>query len=118
MLIIHLIIYIYIYIYGVTLNISYILFHTYVYIVYIFIWWSLFIPSRDLDEVFTYNHMILMSLRSRYHVKASMVLTREIYIYICIYLSYYTNYNNSSKSLGSIHFIYECIKHRFSINSN
>ena len=35
-----------------------------------------FIPSRNLDEVFTYNHKALMSLRSRSHVKASMVLTR------------------------------------------
>ena len=25
-------------------------------------WWSPFIPSRNLDEVFTYNHMALMSL--------------------------------------------------------
>ena len=26
-----------------------------------FIWWSPFIPSRNLDEVFNYNHMALMS---------------------------------------------------------
>ena len=37
--------------------------------------WSPFIPSRNLDEVFTYNHVALMSLRSRSHVKTSMVLT-------------------------------------------
>ena len=32
--------------------------------------------SRNLIEVFTYNHMALMSLRSRSLVKAYMVLTR------------------------------------------
>ena len=26
---------------------------------YFFIWWSHFIPSRNLDEVFTYNHVWL-----------------------------------------------------------
>ena len=68
----------------------------YIYIV-IFIWWSPFIPSWNLDEVFTYKHMALISLRSQSHVKASMVLTRAdnlfilnyiryIYIYIYIYL--------------------------------
>ena len=32
----------------------------YIYIVIvIFIWWSPFIPSRNLDEVFTYNHIWL-----------------------------------------------------------
>ena len=25
-------------------------------VIVIFIWWSPFIPSRNLDEVFTYNH--------------------------------------------------------------
>ena len=35
--------------------------------------WSQFIPSRNLIKVFTYNHMALMSLRSRSHVNASMV---------------------------------------------
>ena len=35
-----------------------------------------FHPSRNLHEVFTYNHMALMSLRSRSRVKASVVLTR------------------------------------------
>ena len=36
---------------------------------------SPFIPSRNLDEVLlTYNHMALMSLRSRSHVKVSAVL--------------------------------------------
>ena len=41
-----------------------------------FIWWSPFIPYRNLDEVVTYAHMALMYIRSRSHVKASMVLTR------------------------------------------
>ena len=36
------------------------------------------IPSRNLDEVFTYNQMALMSLRSHSHVKASMFLMRAI----------------------------------------
>ena len=31
-----------------------------------------FIPSSNLDQVFTYNHMALMSLRIRSHVKASI----------------------------------------------
>ena len=36
-------------------------------------WWSPLIPSRNLDEVslISYNHIAIMSLRSRYHVKAS-----------------------------------------------
>ena len=62
-------IYIYIYIYIVI-------------IIYIFIWWSPFIPSKNLDEVLTYNHITLMSLRSRSHAKESMVLTRvDLFIY-------------------------------------
>ena len=79
---IHIYIYIYIYI------------HTYIYIltyyivivivIVIFIWWSIFIPSRNLDEVFTY--MALMSLRSRSHVKASMVLTRADHLFIHKYI--------------------------------
>ena len=32
--------------------------YIYIYIV-IFIWWSPFIPSRNLDKVFTYNHIWL-----------------------------------------------------------
>ena len=57
------------------------------YIVFvIFIWWSPFIPSRNLDEVFTYNQMDLMSLRSRSHVKASMVLTRAAHLFIHNYI--------------------------------
>ena len=39
-------------------------------------WCSPFIPFRNLDEVFTYNHMALIPLRSRSHIKASMALTK------------------------------------------
>ena len=42
-------------------------------VIVIIFWWNPIIPSRNLDEVFTYNNMALMSLQSRYHVKASMV---------------------------------------------
>ena len=42
--------------------------------------WSPFI--HELNEVLTYNHMALISLRSRYHVKASMVLTGADYLFI------------------------------------
>ena len=46
----------------------------------IFLVWFLFrfpvIPSRNLYEVFTYNHMVLMSLRNRSCVKISIYLTR------------------------------------------
>ena len=57
-------------------------------VIVIFIWWSPFIPSRNLDEVFTYNHicMALMSLRSRSHVNASMVLTRADHLFIHNYI--------------------------------
>ena len=51
-------------------------------IVVIFIWWSPFIPSRNLDEVFTYNHIALMFLRNCSHVNASMVLTRVDHLFI------------------------------------
>ena len=37
---------------------------------------SPFVPSSDLDEVFTYNPMALMSLRSRSRIKAFVLLTR------------------------------------------
>ena len=48
-------------------------------------WWNPFISSRKLDEVFTYNHMSLMSLRSCSHAKASMVFTRDDnYLYTII----------------------------------
>ena len=66
----------------------------YIYIVIVVcIWWSPFIPSRNLDDVFTYNHTDLMSLRCRSHIKGSIVLIRadylfiqNIYIYIYIYI--------------------------------
>ena len=45
-------------------------------------WYSPFMPSRHLDEVFTYNHMALMYLRSCYRVKASMVLKRDDHLFI------------------------------------
>ena len=50
------------------------------------LWWSPFIPFRNLDEVFTYNHMALLSLRSRSHVKASVVLTRADHLFIHNYI--------------------------------
>ena len=42
-------------------NVSYIVYNIYiiVIVIVIFIWWSPFIPSRNLDEVFTYNHIWL-----------------------------------------------------------
>ena len=57
-------------------------------IVVIVISWNPFFPSWDLDEVFTYNHicMALMSLRSRSHVKESMVLTRADHLFIHNYI--------------------------------
>ena len=48
--------------------------------------WIPFIPSRNLDEAFIYNHMAIMSLRSRSHVKASVVLTRADYLFIPNYI--------------------------------
>ena len=48
--------------------------------------WSPFIVSRNLDDIFTYNHMALMSIRSRYHVKASIVLTRADNVLIHNYI--------------------------------
>ena len=61
---------------------------SHIFVIVIFIWWSPFIPSRNLDEVFTYNHiwMALMYLRSRSHVKASMVLTRADYLYTPLFI--------------------------------
>ena len=53
--------------------------YIYTYYIYIVIvifslfWRSPFIPSRNLDEVFTYNYIAFMSLRNRSHIKASMV---------------------------------------------
>ena len=64
------------YTYFFKLHIAYIITTIYIYIhILLFYYESLcpFIPSRNLDEVFTYNHMALMSLRCHSHVKASMV---------------------------------------------
>ena len=68
-------IYIYIYIY------IYIFF----FVIVIFIGWSSS-HHKNLDEVFTYNHMALMSLRSRSRVKTSMVLTRADHLFIHNYI--------------------------------
>ena len=38
-------------------------------LVFYFIWWSPFIPSRNIDEVFTYNHIWL-----KYQFEAALVL--------------------------------------------
>ena len=68
-----------------------------------FIWWSPFIPSRNLDEVFTDNHITLMSLRSRYHtcpfVKAAMVLTRVDYLFIHVYCTQLYNINSILRTI-------------------
>ena len=61
-------------------NVIYKYIYIYIYIIVIAIiilfWWSSFIPSRNLDEVFTYKHMALMSLRISINVKVSMVLPK------------------------------------------
>ena len=73
--------YIYIYIYIVIVIVIVIL------VVWVVIFlYSPLIPSRNLDEVFTYNHMALMSLRSLSQVKASMVLTRADQLFIHNYI--------------------------------
>ena len=69
------------------------------YVVVIFIWWSPFIPSRNLDEVFTYNHMDLMSLRSRSHVRHLRFNENRSFIYTQLYKItskyYFKTYFNS-----------------------
>ena len=55
-------------------------------VIVIFIWWSPFIASRNLDDIFTYNHMAQISLRSRSRVKASTVLNRADYLFIHNYI--------------------------------
>ena len=45
-----------------------------------------FQPIQELYEVFTYNHMDLMSLRSRSHVNTPMVLTRADHLFIRNYI--------------------------------
>ena len=49
-------------------------------------WWSPFSPSRNLDYLYTYNTMDIMSLRSRSYAKASMVLTRADHLFINNYI--------------------------------
>ena len=44
------------------------------------------IISRNLDDVFPYNHIALMSLRIRSQVKAYIVLMSEDYLCINIYI--------------------------------
>ena len=49
-------------------------------------WWSLFIPSRNLNEIVTNNQMALISLGSCSRVKASMILTRADHLFIHNYV--------------------------------
>ena len=56
---------------------------------YFLFWWNPFIPSRNLYDVFNYNHMALMSLRIRSHVEESMVPTRFKEIISFIYTQLY-----------------------------
>ena len=72
---IYIFIYLYIYLIYVYIYI-YIYIYIYTYILLLLLLWSLFIPSRNLDDVFTYNHIALISLRSHYHSNASTVLTK------------------------------------------
>ena len=58
----------------------------YCYCYFILFWWSYFIRSRNLDEFLNYNHMDLMSLRSRSRVMASIVLTRADHLFIYNYI--------------------------------
>ena len=64
---------------GASQYIIYILIYCLLFVLFIvqfLYWWSPVIPSRNLDEVFTYNHMALITLRIRSHVKEYIVLTR------------------------------------------
>ena len=63
--------------------------YTQIYVLYTHFYTCIFLfyfcgihPSRNLDEVFTYNHIALMSLRSRSHVMASVVLNRADHLCI------------------------------------
>ena len=71
------------------LNLIYLHKNFYLYIV-IVIWRS---PFRNLDEVFTYNHVALMNLKNRSHGKAFMVLTRTDHLFIYIYKRSLLNIN-------------------------
>ena len=42
--------------------------YIYIYFIIIFYLVESFHPSMNVDEVFTYNHMVLISLRKRYHM--------------------------------------------------
>ena len=70
--------------------------YIYIYKCCCFIWWSSFIPSKNIDEVFSYNYMDIMSLRSRSHVKEFMFLTRADHLFIHNYIYIYI-YNITSK---------------------
>ena len=71
-----------------SINLLIILIYVIVIIIVIFIWWSHSShPGTYMKfSLISYNHMTLMSLRSRSHVNASMVLTRadHLFIYKCI----------------------------------
>ena len=51
---------------------------------YILLFWGS--TFQDFDEVFTYNHMALMSLRSRSRVNTYMVLTRAGHLFMHNYI--------------------------------
>ena len=55
-------------------------------IIVILFLWNTFIPSRNLYEVFTYNHIAQIFIRNRFHVKASMVFTRAYHVFIHNYI--------------------------------
>ena len=47
------------------------------------------LSSSNLDELFTYNHIALMSIRSRSRVKAYMVLVRADHLFIHNYIRHF-----------------------------
>ena len=55
-------------------------------VIVILFWLSPLISSRNLDKVFTYKHMALMSYRIRSHVKVSMILTKDDHLFIQNYI--------------------------------
>ena len=58
-------------------------------LLYLYFWWSPFIPFRNLDEVFTNKHMALMSIIIRSRVNASMVLTIAYHLFIHNYIVHF-----------------------------
>ena len=63
-------------------------------IYYVMLFWgSPLILYMNLDDVFTYNHMDLISLRIHSHDKASMVLTRADHLCIHNYIRSLLNIN-------------------------